>query len=64
MSGLVRNLTSNEINKFERKIRGKGAVREEKTFTSFIWNEDMNDIAKFIKSLEDSRVLIDGFTEQ
>ena len=64
MSGLVRNLTSNEINKFERKIRGKGAVREEKTFTLFIWNEDMNDIAKFIKSLEDSRVLIDGFTEQ
>ena len=64
MSRLVRNLTSNEINKFERKIRGKGAVREEKTFTSFIWNEDMNDIAKFIKSLEDSRVLIDGFTEQ
>ena len=64
MSGLVRNLTSNEINKFERKIGGKGAVREEKTFTSFIWNEDMNDIAKFIKSLEDSRVLIDGFTEQ
>ena len=64
MSGLVRNLTSNEINKFERKIRGKGAVREEKTFTSFIWNEDMNDIAKFVKSLEDSRVLIDGFTEQ
>ena len=64
MSGLVRNLTSNEINKFERKIRGKGAVREGKTFTSFIWNEDMNDIAKFIKSLEDSRVLIDGFTEQ
>ena len=64
MSGLVRNLTSNEINKFERKIRGKGAVREEKTYTSFIWNEGMNDIAKFIKSLEDSRVLIDGFTEQ
>ena len=29
----------------------------------FISNEDMNDIIKIIKSLEDSGVLIDGVTE-
>ena len=29
----------------------------------FISNEDMNDIIKIIKSLEDSIVLIDGITE-
>ena len=30
MSGLVSNLTSSAINKFDRKISGKGAVRGEK----------------------------------
>ena len=29
----------------------------------FISNEDMNDIIKIIKTLEDSSVLIDGVTE-
>ena len=29
----------------------------------FIYFEDMNDITKIIKSLEDSCVLIDGVTE-
>ena len=32
---LVRNLASNTINKFERKISGKGAVRARKGFTLF-----------------------------
>ena len=32
LPGLVSNLTSNAINKFERKIGGKGAVRAEKGF--------------------------------
>ena len=63
LSGLVSNLASNAINKFERKISGKGAVRAGKGFTLFISNEDMNDIIKIIKSLEDSGVLIDGVTE-
>ena len=63
LPGLVSNLTSNAINKFERKISGKGAVRAGKGFTLFILNEDMNDIIKIIKSLEDSGVLIDGVTE-
>ena len=60
LPGLVSNLTSNAINKFERIISGKGAVRAEKRFTLFISNEDMNGIIKVIKTLEDSSVLIDG----
>ena len=60
LPGLVSNLTSNAINKFERIISGKGAVRAEKIFTLFISNEDMNGIIKVIKTLEDSSVLIDG----
>ena len=63
MPGLVSNLASNVTNEFERNIKGKGAVRVEKGFTLFISNEDMNDIVKIIKSLEDSNVLIDGITE-
>ena len=57
------NLASSVINKFERKIRGKGAVRAGKRFTLFNSNEDMNDIIKIIKLIEDSNVLIDGITE-
>ena len=63
LPGLVSNLASNEINKFKRKIGGKGAVRAGKGFALFISNEDMNDIIKIIKSLEESNVLIDGITE-
>ena len=64
MSGLVSNLSSNAISKFERKISGKGDVRAGKRFILFISNEDMNDVIKIIKSLEDWDVLIDGFSEQ
>ena len=60
---LVSNLASNAINKFERKISGKVAVRAGKGFTLFILNEDMNDVIKTIKSPEDSNVLIYGITE-
>ena len=63
LPGLLSNLTSNVINKFERKINGKGAVRAGKGFTLFVLNEDMNDIVKIIKSLEDASVLIDGVIE-
>ena len=38
-------------------------MRAWKGFTLFILNEDMNDIIKTIKSLEDSGVLTDGITE-
>ena len=63
LPGIVINLTSNAINKFERKISGKGTVRAGKLSTLVISNEDINDIFKIIKRLEDSGVLIDGVTE-
>ena len=63
LPGLVSNLTTNAINKFEKKVSGKGAVRAGKGFTLFILNEYMNDITTIIKSLEDSGVLIHGVTE-
>ena len=63
LPGLVINLTSSAINKFDRKISGKRAVRAGREFTLFISNEDMNYIIKIIKSSEDSGVLIDGVTE-
>ena len=63
LSGLVSNLTSNAINKFDRKISAKRAFRAGKGFPLFISNEDMSGVTKFIKSLEDSGALIDGVTE-
>ena len=60
---LVSNLTSNAIYKFDRKINRKGAVRAGKGFALLVSNEDLNDIIKTIKSLEDLCVLIDGVTE-
>ena len=62
LPGLVSHLISNALNKFERKVSGKGAVRAEKGFVLFILNEDMNDTVEIIKWL-DSHVLIDGVTE-
>ena len=56
-------MSSNAINKIERKIDGKGAVIAGKWFTIFVLNDGMNDINKIIKSLKDSSVLIDGVTE-
>ena len=63
LPGLVSNLTSSAVNKLDRKIGGKGTVRAGKVFTSFISDEDLNDVIKIIKSLENSGVLIDGVTE-
>ena len=63
LPGLVSNLTSSAVNKFDRKISGKGTVRAGKVLTSFISDEDLNDVIKIIKSLENSGVLIDGVTE-
>ena len=36
---------------------------EQKRLNLFVSNEDMNDIIKIIKSIEDSGVLIDGVAE-
>ena len=61
LSGLASNLTTNAINKF-KKIRGREAVSSGKG-SFFILDEDMNDIIRIIKPLEDLGVLIEGFTE-
>ena len=47
--GLVSNLHSNTMNKFERKMGEKVAVRVGKRFTIFISNEDMNNIIEITK---------------
>ena len=72
LTGLVSNIASNsalnKINKFERRIRGEGTiatsgagiVRVGKRLAFFMSNEDMNDIIKIIKLLEDLGVLIGG----
>ena len=60
--GLVHNLTSNAINKFERRISGKGPVRAGKELVLFISNEGKNDIIK-IRTSKNSGVLVDGVTE-
>ena len=52
LPGLVSNLTSSAVNKLDRKISGKGTVRAGKVFTSFISDEDLNNVIKIIKSLE------------
>ena len=46
-----------------RENKWKRTVRAGKGFPLYILNEDINDIIKIIKSLEDSGVLIDGITE-
>ena len=52
MPGLVSNIAlnaaSNVIDKFERRISGKGTVRSVKGFTLFISNKDMDDIIKIV----------------
>ena len=63
LPGLVSNLASNAIDKFERKISGKEAVRARKEFFLYITNKDINGIIKIITYLEDSIVLIDRVTE-
>ena len=63
LPSLVRNLTSNAINKFERKISRYGAVRAGKGFNLYISDEDMNDIIKIIESIKDLGALINRVTE-
>ena len=63
LPGLISNLTSSAKNKFDRKISRKRAVRAGKGYPLFTSTEDMNDVIKIIKPLEDLGVLIDGVTE-
>ena len=60
---MVRYLTSNAINKLDRKISRKEAIKANKRFTSFISTKHINDIIKIIKSLKDLAVLSDKVTE-
>ena len=55
--------SSDAINKSERKVIGKVAVRAGKGFTLFISNEDMNGIIIIIKSLENLGGIIHSVIE-
>ena len=63
VSNIASNAAWNATNKFERRASGKGAVRARKGFTLFIANEDMDDVIKIEKSLENSHVLIGRVTK-
>ena len=43
------------MQEFKKKIHGSG--------TTIISNEEMNDITKIIQALEDSNILLKGFTK-
>ena len=60
---LATKTTSSVLDKLERKLSGKGAVRAEKGFTLFISNEDVDDIFKIVESLKKLGLLIDSATE-
>ena len=53
LPGLLSNLNSSAINKFDLKLSWKRAVRAGIGFNLFILNEDMNGIIKIIESLKD-----------
>ena len=53
LTGLLSNLNSSAINKFDLKLSWKRAVRAGIGFNLFILNEDMNGIIKIIESLKD-----------
>ena len=55
--------TSPILDKAERKISGRRAVRAGKGFNLFISKQNMDDIIKMIRSLENSSLLVDDGTE-
>ena len=60
---LTTKKTTSILDKFKRKISGRGAVITGKVFTLFILNAVMDDIIKTAKSLENSALLTDGAAE-
>ena len=60
---LATKKTASILDKFGRKISGRGAVMTGKVFTLFTLNEVMDDIIKMAKSLENSALLTDGAAE-
>ena len=48
------------IDKLERKIIARDAIRAGKEFTLFISNEDMDDLIKIVETPKKSGLLVDG----
>ena len=63
VSNLSSNAISNVIDKAGRKINGKGAEKALRGFALFFSNENVNDIIRNIKSLDNLGALIDSVTE-
>ena len=63
VSNLSSNATSNVIDKAGRKINGKEAEKALRGFALFISNENVNDIIKILKSLDNLGALIHSVTE-
>lgn len=57
---LVTKAILSAIDKFERTINGRGAVRAEKVLPLFISNKDLDKYIRIVKSLEKLGLLIDG----
>ena len=55
--------TSATDKSIQRKMRGRVVVRAGEKMTLVILNEDLEDIIRTIKSLENSDVLIDGVSK-
>ena len=60
---LATKAASSAIDDFDKKLCRREAVKTGKGFTLFISDEDMDDITKIMKLLEDSGLLIDGVNE-
>ena len=64
LAPLATMVSSSAINDaIQIKMPGKGVTRAGKGIPLVISNEDMDDIIRIIKSLENAGVLIDGVTE-
>ena len=61
LPNLATNANSSVLDKFERQVSGRGAVRAERGFTLLILNED--EIIKIVESLKKSGLLIDDATK-
>ena len=60
---LVSKATLFVLDKFERKVSGRGVAKVGKKLTLFYLNEDMDYIIEMAESLEISGLLNDGATE-
>ena len=63
LPNLATKATSSMLDKFERKISGKGAVRAGKWFAPLISYENVDDTTKIVESLEKLGLLIYSVSE-